>query len=387
MGCGTCIGMCPNSCLELRKNESLGVYFPEFKDNSRCRECRLCLEVCPGQGLNFDKLNNIYFGKTPDNVFVGNFINCYTGYSTDSNIRFNSSSGGIATALLIAALQANIVDAVLLTRMKKNQPSEPEPFLAKSKEEILEAMGSKYCPVPLNIGLNDILKKENKVAVVGLPCHIQGIRLAELKDTVIKKKILLHLGLFCGLGVTFKATESLLKRLRIDGEDVEKLCYRTAGWPGNLSVDVKNKEKVTISYADYWNRNFVAHSLRRCTLCSDSLSELADISLGDAWLSEYKEDRLGRSLIITRNKIGEDLLHIAGSLKMAECKNINSEKVIQAQKNILFFKKKSLYARISIFKILRQQVPVYRQKLLGPNLKDYLDSVVFYAKRFIFKLI
>ena len=35
--------------------------------------------------------------------------------------------------------------------MKKDNPLEPEPFIARTREEIIEASKSKYCPVPANI--------------------------------------------------------------------------------------------------------------------------------------------------------------------------------------------------------------------------------------------
>jgi len=74
--------------------------------------------------------------------------------------------------------------------MKKENPLEPEPFIARTKEEIIEASKSKYCPVPANIALKEIMdsKSGEKFAVVGLPCHIQGIRKFEEVNKILKEK-------------------------------------------------------------------------------------------------------------------------------------------------------------------------------------------------------
>ena len=146
---------------------------------------------------HLDRINLSYREEGSDvsnNIHIGNYLKCYLGHSTDYDIRFNSSSGGLITQLLIFALEEGIITGALVTRMKKDKPLEPEPFIARTKKEILDAMGSKYCPVPANIALKEILKSKEgeKFAVVGLACHIHGIRKAEQIYASLKKKIILH---------------------------------------------------------------------------------------------------------------------------------------------------------------------------------------------------
>src|SRR5690606_36009483 len=115
----------------------------------------------------------------------------------DDNIRYNSSSGGLVTQILCFALEKGIINGALVTKMNKESPLQPQPFIARTKEEIIEASTSKYCPVPANMALKEILSSDvEKVAVVGLPCHIMGIRKAEMKNNLLKNKIVLHMGIF-----------------------------------------------------------------------------------------------------------------------------------------------------------------------------------------------
>ena len=76
-GCGTCASMCPNSAIEMTKDNLKGVYLPKL-DNKKCDKCGICYRVCPGKGVDFKQLNSAIFGKEPENVLVGSYINCYT---------------------------------------------------------------------------------------------------------------------------------------------------------------------------------------------------------------------------------------------------------------------------------------------------------------------
>ena len=315
-GCGTCIALCPEKAIKLRINEKKGIFVPKINEE-KCNNCGICYEVCPGHEVDFKELNLEIFGKEPEDVLIGNYLNCYVGHSTDYDIRYNSASGGLVTQLLIFALEEGIIDGALVTRMKKDNPLEPEPFIARTKDEIIEASKSKYCPVPVNIALKEILKSEEgeKFAVVGLPCHIHGIRKAEQISKKLKERIVLHIGIICNHTPTFLATEFLLKKMKIKKDDVTKLDYRGEGWPGGMKVTTKNKNKIFIPHfsSGYWGIVFNSFFFpMRCTLCSDKVCELSDVSFADAWMPELmKNDNIGTSLIISRNEISEEILNKA----------------------------------------------------------------------------
>lgn len=46
-----------------------------------------------------------------------------------------------------------------------------------------------------------------------------------------------------------------------------------------------------------------------CDFCDDVTTELADISLGDAWLEPFNKDGKGTNVIVTRSKLAEDLIN------------------------------------------------------------------------------
>ena len=387
-GCGTCIALCPEEAIKLTINEKKGIYVAELNEE-KCNNCGFCYEVCPGHEVDFKQLNLEIFGKESEDVLIGNYLNCYIGHSTDYDIRYNSASGGLVTQLLIFALEEGIIDGALVTRMKKDNPLEPEPFIARTREEIIEASKSKYCPVPANVALKEILesKEGEKFAVVGLPCHINGIRKAEGKNKRLKEKIYLHIGIFCGHAPNFLGTEFLLNKLRIKKEDVKNLSYRGEGWPGSMKVSLESGELLLL-LPDYWGGLFGLNFFTpaRCLLCSDGICELADISFGDAWLPELSDDKIGKSIIVSKNEIGEKLLQAMKLKNKIELNETSAKKVIQSQAGMLYFKKKNLNARSKLFKAVPKNDNTLESDAvdyliaLSPCLNAYISSKSFLRK-------
>lgn len=377
-GCGTCVGICPRDAVQMAINNSKGIYVPQL-DKERCNECGLCYEACPGHSVDFKQLNLEIFGKEPNDILLGNYLSCYIGHATDYDIRYNSASGGLVTALLIFALEEGLIDGALVTRMRRDRPLEPQSFIARTREEMVSASKSKYCPVPANIALKGILeaKEGEKFAVVGLPCHLHGIRKAEQVNKKLKERLLLHLGIFCSHTPNFWGTELLLKRLNIKRDDVVKLDYRGEGWPGSMRISQKGGEILLLP--DYWGfTGLDFFTPARCLMCSDQTSELADCSFADAWLPSLS-DKIGKSIVIARTEVGEQFLVKAIAKKVVELDGATGSEVKRSQMVTLYFKKKSLKARLNLFR----RKPLYAINLPKPNFIDYPLSVFTWFNRLL----
>lgn len=347
-GCGTCIAACPNDAIKLILDKKRGIYVPEL-DKYKCTQCGICYVICPGHGINLKEQNQEIFGEDPEDSLIGNYFGIYLGHSTDYGIRYNSSSGGLITQILVFALEEGIINGALVTRMKKDNPLEPEPFIARTREEIINASKSKYCPVPANIALKEIIssKNEDKFAVVGLSCHIQGIRKLEKVNRKFKEKIVLHIGIVCNHSPTFFATKYLMKKNKIKFQDLQKIDYRGDGWPGGMQIANKKGNKIFIPQfsSDYWGCTFNSFFFpTRCILCNDKICELSDASFADAWTSELMEkDNIGTSLIISRNKNLENLLTRLAINKFIEIKKVDTDILNRSQGLYLVKKRKKRF--------------------------------------------
>lgn len=377
-GCGTCAGICPADAINMEISD--GLFLPKI-DVDKCTCCGLCLKCCPGYAVDFRDLNSKVFGKQPKDPLLGNYLTCYVGHSTDREVRYDSSSGGLVTQLLIFALEKGIIDGALVTRMRKDKPLEPEPFIAGTRKEIISASKSKYCPVPINEALRCVIKEEGKFAVVGLPCHIHGIRKAENCIKGLREKIVLRLGIMCSHTVSFFGTELLLKKLGAPPTQIKEIAYRGQGWPGYMLIKLKNGSNIYVPYVGNWNAYWPIFSCffftpKRCLMCLDETNEMSDISFGDAWVPELKDERNGESIVVARTVKGQEILNFADSEGAIFLKSIKCDKVRQSQAEPLKFKKDDIKARLSIIKALGQKIPEYNLEYSSypRSLSSYIRS-------------
>ena len=378
-GCGTCVGVCPNYAVHMRKNK--GVYVPTL-NYEKCTNCGVCSKVCPGQSIDLEQLSRKQHDDNQRQSLMGDYTNCFIGHSNDPTIRYNSSSGGLVTAILVFALKQGIINGALVTRMSAKNSLEPEVFIARTPQEIVSASKSKYCPVPANIALREILNTEGKFAVVGLPCHIEGIRKAEEINPTLAKKIVLHLGLICNHTPTFYATDYLLKKMKVKKEDVLNLEYRGRGWPGQLTITLKNGREIGVPQFDpfYWGHVFNSYfSPYRCILCNDKMCELSDISFGDAWTLSNTDK--GESLLISRNTASDALLSRMINSDLVELKIIDSFYVIQSQG--LDMIKRRHNACVTVFKNSGKETPSFNRTELQPSLSEYIKAVIIYSRFYV----
>ncbi len=371
-----------------------GRYVPQW-EKSRCNWCGLCYETCPGYSVDFEGFSRVLFGDIPENLALGRYLGCYVGHAVDKSVRYRSASGGLVSSLLVFALEQGLIDGALVTRMRRDDPLRPEPFIARTREEILSAARSKYCPVATNVALREILESDDRIAVVGLPCHIQGIRKVEQRIPRLARQIRYRISLACSMNFSFRGTERFLQNLGIAPESVAAFEYRGRGWPSSVLVRLKDGTERTIPFAEC-HRQLGPYSLWRCTLCSDMLGELSDLTCGDAWTKDPKRDRpplgtlpevaqtdsLGSSFAVSRTSEAEALLEHAASNGVVDLSELDVQDLLAGQNHALF-KKQKLAARMLLCRLACQSVPQYGQKLLPPTRADYIHSLKFYAARYV----
>ena len=74
-GCGTCFALCPSSAIQIKKDKTEGIFVSKV-DYEKCNLCGICYQVCPGHSVDFKHINQAVFTQEPEDILVGNYINC-----------------------------------------------------------------------------------------------------------------------------------------------------------------------------------------------------------------------------------------------------------------------------------------------------------------------
>ena len=140
--CGTCVGL-GNGKILFQDRE--GKYYPKIISPLTKEEAKIILNACSGHEFHFPEFNQWLFSSAPHyNRWMGSYENLYIGHANDEIVRSNAGSGGILSALLIYLLEKGEIQGAVSLKMSTDKPWLTEPFIATSKEEILESAQSKY---------------------------------------------------------------------------------------------------------------------------------------------------------------------------------------------------------------------------------------------------
>jgi coenzyme F420 hydrogenase subunit beta len=358
IGCGLCTISCNSQALEMNLNK-YGFYEPEQINHCNCNGD--CIKVCPFNPLDdFKKYDEDYlsreflFDSQFNNPQIGSYTNLYVGYSP--KYRLTSSSGGLATSILTKLLNEKKVDYVISVKESLNNHFEYK--ISHNCEELLKSSKTRYYPVTLATVFKKIEELEGNFAIVGVGCFLKGIRLYQKNNPKQGLKIKFLIGIICGGVKSSFFTEYLSSKLGYDNNSFKTPHYRikdltskasdySYGCRSKITDDFKTLKMKSVG--DMWGTGlFKANA---CDLCDDVTTELADISLGDAWIEPYVSDGAGTSVLITRSKKGNELIERLILDKELNLKPISLDKFLSSQRASFNHRRLALPFRQRLMKI------------------------------------
>ena len=359
-GCGICAAS-TDSPFEMKMNED-GRFIPVMKDdwnNNDNSSYINPMELCPfsdkienetdiGQQL-FEKY------KSDFNKYTGFTIKNYAGYVTELDFRKKGSSGGMGNWLAYKLLEQGEVDGII--HVKETQSDSPEKIfkydISYTFEQLREGAKSKYYPVELSEVVQIVRENVGRYALIGIPCFIKGIRLLAKKDSVINERIKYCIGLVCGHLKSDMFAKSIGWQLGIGPKELETIDFRTKieNKPANeYSVTAYGKNNNIQSsptrdlYTTNWGQGYFRYNA--CEFCDDVVAETADVTVGDAWLPEYKSDSLGTNVIVVRNPIINDILQESYNANRIYLDEITSVDIYKSQQSGFRHRREGLAYRL-----------------------------------------
>lgn len=314
-GCGGCSNICPRNCIVTELDRKRGYYVTRV-DESLCISCGLCQKVCP-----------VYtWTNQTEHPLLGRTGRTFSVYASDDTLRQSCASGGFTTSLLCYLLEQGLVDAVVAVGRDEKRPLMARPRICTNAADIVACKGSVYAPTSYSDVLKELLESTyQRVAVVGLPCHIQTVCRLEKTLPKLKNRIVFKISLVCGHTPSLKGYAYSLRHLGIDAEKIQSISNRGDGWPGYFKVVMADQRVVKVNYRHWLSWGMVMSSVLftpdGCAHCVDPSGYEADISVSDAWLPRFRDDHVGRNLIYVRSAWGYELvqrMQAAGKLVVKE---------------------------------------------------------------------
>ena len=279
-----------------------GFLYPEI-DSSKCIECSLCVRSCP------------ICSQLP--IPVQETI-AYAAYTKSSELRKESSSGGIFSELALAVLeQGGVVFGVAYS-----EQFEVNHICVESADELYRLRGAKYTQSSLEgifSKVKSYLKQKRRVLFSGTPCQVAGLK-AFLKT---EDALLLCVDFVCH-GVPSPAVwQSYVKyRSKVDNNGEMPLSIdmrsKESGWSYYRYSNVfryEQKQWRSTSGDNLYMKIFVGDYINRlsCSNCqAKGYNRMSDITLGDFWgvwdIEPEMDDNKGTSLVLVHTQAAKSIL-------------------------------------------------------------------------------
>jgi coenzyme F420 hydrogenase subunit beta len=280
-GCAACIVVCPHDVLKY--NDGDGVYRPwkveEDGGPTDCthgvKGCTMCTRACPRFRTWESEIDTFMFGRerTEDEVagVVGDIL---LVRAADPDVRDNGQDGGLVSAILIWALEHDVIDAALVSAVEGDGTSwKAIPAVARTRDEVLATAGSRYTYSANTLAYAEAVEGgAEKIALVGMSCQasVPAVMSAR-KAGKVARRLSLSIGLLCSKTFDDAIFEDLFEaKYGLTRASIKKINIK-----GVFQIWTHDGEyhEVSLKEGHAWTRE-------GCKACPDFAAEHADISTG-----------------------------------------------------------------------------------------------------------
>jgi len=302
-GCAGCVISCPHDVIGYDHEQ--GGYRPFHLEDELgpddCghgqKGCTSCTRACPRFGIWEAQADDHLFARTRnEDEVAGIYQDIMLTRATEQTVLDLGQDGGLVSAILIWAMENDYIDASLVSYLEGDKDSwKARPGVAASRQEILDAAGSRYTYSANTLALTEAVEAgHERLALVGMSCQssVPPVMWSR-KIGKVSKPIVFNLGLLCSKTFDDAIFEELFwAKYGLARADIVKMNIK-----GVFQIWTKdgNYREVNLKECHAWTRD-------GCNHCPDFAAEHADISCGGIgenadWTLTIVRTDLGREII------------------------------------------------------------------------------------------
>jgi len=301
-GCAACVVVCPYDVLEY--DDGGGRYKPFHVDTdgglADCthgtKGCTLCTRACPRFRTWEPEIDTFLFGRarTVEEV-EGISSSMVLARATDPELAAVGQDGGFVSALLVWALEHDVVDAALVSALEGDGTTwKAVPAVARSRAEVIATAGSRYTYSANTLAYAEAIEGgAERVALVGMGCQASAPPvMSARKAGKVARRLALSIGLMCSKTFDDAIFDDLFEaRYGLARQDMVKMNIK-----GVFQVWMRDGSyhEIPLKEAHAWTRE-------GCKTCPDFAAEHADIATGG--IGAFND----WTLTIVRTERGRDL--------------------------------------------------------------------------------
>jgi coenzyme F420 hydrogenase subunit beta len=301
-GCAGCVVACPHDVLRYDHGGTWRPWKVEADGGPEdcthgVRGCTMCTRACPRFRSWEAECDTYLFGRErrPEEA-SGISERMLLARATDPEIAACGQDGGLVSAMLVWALENDVIDAALVSGVERGAGSGAAlPMVARSREEVIAAAGSRYTYSANTLAYQEAVDGgAERIAIVGMSCQASlPAVMAARKAGKIARRLALSIGLMCSktfdealFGELFEA------RYGIARDSIKKINIKGVF---QLWCDDGSYHEVPLKEGHAFTR-------AGCLSCPDFAAEHADISAGGIgafgdWTLTVVRTRRGSELV------------------------------------------------------------------------------------------
>ena len=232
--------------------------------------------------------------RLPEEV-SGVFKDICLARAADPELHEVGQDGGLVSAMLVYALEHDMIDAALVSYLEGDGTSwKAVPGIARNRADVIASAGSRYTYSANTLAYQDLEKEDERIALVGMSCQssVPPV-MKQRKAGKVARRLSLNIGLLCSKTFDDAIFEELFEaKYGLKKADIKKMNIK-----GVFQIWMHDGayHEMPLKECHQWTRE-------GCKMCPDFAAEHADISTGG--IGKYND----WTLTIVRTDAGRELM-------------------------------------------------------------------------------